>query len=235
MTERERLRARLSRFLALVHDEDRASLTIVGGTAPALYELPRAVTVRPTVDIDVVIEAGTFMAWRQFVDKLEALGFRHQPDEEAPICRYRLDDLLVDVMPTEERAIGFGNRWYAEAVAHRVAAAGGVDVHVISPLYFVATKLDAWPAEERSGGDPIVSHDVEDIVAVLRGVDGLLDEVRAGTDVVHEEVRAGLREIFGDDDGREVLAAHLEGDAATQATVPELLRRIQEAIAASRR
>lgn len=232
MSERERLRERLGRFLALLDDEDRYSLTIVGGTAPALYDLPPIVSVRPTVDIDIVIEAVTFMEWRRFVDNLEALGFRHQPDEDEPICRYRRDDLVVDVMPTGEHALGFGSRWYAKAVEHRVSAGAGLDVHVISPIYFLATKLDAWPAEERSGGDPILSHDVEDIIAVLRGVEGLLDDVRAGSSTVHNEVRVGLRQLFGNDGGYELLAAHLEGDAATQATVPDLLRRIQGAIGA---
>lgn len=231
MIEGEQLRERLGRFLELLEPVDRAALTVVGGTAPALYDLAPMVAVRPTTDIDVVIEAATHLEWRRFVDKLEARRFRHHAGEGEPLCRFRRGDLVVDVMPTDERAIGFGSRWYADAVAHRIPAAGGIDVHVISPVFFLATKLEAWPAKERSGGDPMISHDVEDVVAVLRGVAGLLEEIRTGTEAVHGEVRVALRSLFDGDPGRELLAAHLEGDTATQATVPVLLRRIQDAVA----
>lgn len=232
MSEAERLRNRVGRFLVLLDPADREALTVVGGTAPALYHLAPLVSVRPTTDIDIAIQASTYLEWRRFVDRLEALGFRHPPGADAPICRLQRGDLVIDVMPTDERAIGFGSRWYGDAVLHRIRAAIDIDVHVISPIYFLATKLDAWPAAERSGGDPMVSHDVEDVVAVLRGVTGLLGEIQAGTSPVHGEVRASLRQLFGEDGGRELLAAHLEGDAATQSTAGTLLRQIRSAVGA---
>src|ERR1700730_9784238 len=36
--------------------------------------------------------------------------------EGAPICRWAHDDLRFDVMPTDERILGFSNRWLGHAL-----------------------------------------------------------------------------------------------------------------------
>ena len=36
---------------------------------------------------------------------------------EAPICRWRIGDLILDLMPTDEAILGFANRWYPDALA----------------------------------------------------------------------------------------------------------------------
>lgn len=101
--------------------------------------------------------------------------------EGAPICRWRHGQLFIDVMPTSADILGFSNRWYAPAIAaaHHVLIAD-LRLRVITPVYFVATKLDAFRSrcENDFGG----SHDLEDVIAPIdvrvfdkagRPVDGL--------------------------------------------------------------
>lgn len=137
-------------------------VTIVGGMSPALYELSQRVALRATTDVDLILPAATLHDWHSFVAKLQRRGFRSP--HEAPICRYVKRDLTVDVMPADPAQLGFGNRWYEEAARERIAApvAG---LHVVAPIYFVATKLDAFHG--RGAALPMMSHDLEDIFVVL--------------------------------------------------------------------
>ena len=38
--------------------------------------------------------------------------------EDDTICRMRLGDLKVDLMPDDENILGFTNRWYRSAITH---------------------------------------------------------------------------------------------------------------------
>jgi hypothetical protein len=35
------------------------------------------------------------------------------------IGRYKINEIIVDVMPTDEYVLGFSNRWYREGVENR--------------------------------------------------------------------------------------------------------------------
>ena len=35
----------------------------------------------------------------------------------APICRSRYENFTIDVMPTDERILGFSNHWYRPAIS----------------------------------------------------------------------------------------------------------------------
>lgn len=53
---------------------------------------------------------------RQFAKR----GFSRDVSEGAPICRWRLRDIEVDLMPTDEKILGFANRWYPVAAASSI-------------------------------------------------------------------------------------------------------------------
>ena len=58
------------------------------------------------------------------------------PDEAegAPACRWRKGDLIIDVMPTEERILGFTSRWEGPAIgAARPMGVGGFNIRAITP------------------------------------------------------------------------------------------------------
>jgi hypothetical protein len=78
--------------------------------------------------------------------------------EGAPTCRWRSGDLPIDVMPTDERILGFSNRWYTPAnVSAENIEIVGLRIRLITPIYFLATKLEAFRG--RGNNDYRRSHD----------------------------------------------------------------------------
>ncbi len=95
-------------------------------------------------------------------------------------------------MPIEEKVLGFANRWYRPAMlsADRVELAG-LTLRRVTPVYFVATKLEAFHG--RGDGDYLASHDLEDVMAVVNG----REEFGGDLQNAPEDVRAYIRDEFG--------------------------------------
>lgn len=97
--------------------------------------------------------------------------------QDAPICRWRYDNLEVDLMPMDPGILGFANRWYPVAMqtAREVTLPSGVAIRLISAPAFLATKFEAF--SDRGRGDLLGSHDLEDIVNVVDGRPELVAEI----------------------------------------------------------
>ncbi len=98
-------------------------------------------------------------------------------DEEIPICAMKLNDLRVDIMPDDESILGFTNRWYKKAMEHAFdyPLDDDITIRLVSPEYFIATKLEAWLG--RGKGDALTSRDIEDIINLIDGREELADEL----------------------------------------------------------
>jgi len=97
-----------SRLTPLLQD-----LVFVGGcTTELLITDEAAVPVRTTKDVDAVMALGSYDAYIKVAEQLRGLGFTEDQSEGAPMCRWRAGELILDVMPDDERALGFTNRWY---------------------------------------------------------------------------------------------------------------------------
>jgi len=197
-------------------DRDRR-VVFVGGTVVALYPLEGGADVRPTVDVDCIVDVTTLGAYYAFVERLRSLGFEACTDEGAPLCRLVVSGIRVDVMGAADTALGPTNRWYAEAIAaaepHSVAS--DVEVLAISPIYFAATKLEAF--HSRGGGDYVESHDLEDALTVFAGLPSLRAEVETGGSGVARDVRDDLARLAAQEAFVEASWGHFEGDAPGQA------------------
>ena len=97
----------------------------IGGATLSLYVAERmAFDVRPTEDVDIVIELASYLGYSQLDEQLRQLGFQNDM-MSGVICRYRLPTLLIDVvesirvdiMPTNPAVLGFSNRWYGEGLS----------------------------------------------------------------------------------------------------------------------
>jgi len=102
-----------------------SEVVFVGGCTTGLFITDEgAAAVRPTVDVDVIAEITSYAGYATFSERLRALGFREDTSKGAPLCRWLIDGLKLDVMPIEETILGFTNRWYptpagdAEVDAH---------------------------------------------------------------------------------------------------------------------
>jgi predicted nucleotidyltransferase len=214
-SRRERSRAAVE-AVARALGEERGRVVFVGGTVAALFALEGGVDVRPTDDVDCVVDVTTLAEYYAFVDRLRALGFQPCVEEGAPLCRQVVSGVRVDVMGTADTALGPTNRWYAAAVAaaDRVLVGAECEVLVIAPLYFVATKLEAF--RSRGRGDFVESHDLEDVLTVVAGLAVLRAEIESAASVVARAVRDELAQLARRDAFIEAVWGHFEGDAAGQ-------------------
>ena len=102
------------------------------------------------------------------------------------MCRWTIGAALVDIMPSEERVLGFGNRWYPEAIrsAELFSLPSGRTIKLITAPLFLATKLQAFGG--RGHGDYQASHDLEDIVALVDGRPEIVHETAASTGALRD-------------------------------------------------
>ncbi len=188
-------------------------VVFVGGAVAALYSSDGvAVDVRITKDVDCIIEVGTVGGYHDLTMALRCRDFKEDNTPGAPRCRFRLDLLVVDVMPTDESVLGFSNRWFPEALrtAEQQTLEDDLRIRVVRPLYFVATKLVAFA--DRGEGDYFASHDLEDIVSVLDALAPLRGDILSGTEPVHTFIREELRAHHKKDAFRDSILGHLSGD-----------------------
>src|SRR5271154_4946046 len=131
-----------------------ARFVFVGGCATGLLVTDvAAVPVRATRDVDVIVEVLTLADYHALERELEKVGFSHDQSPEAPICRWIVGTGLLDVMPTDERVLGFSNRWFSQAIhtAESVKLPSGQMIKLVTPPLFLATKLEAFRG--RGDGD----------------------------------------------------------------------------------
>ena len=154
-------------------------VTFVGGsTTVLLVDEAAHHGVRKTDDVDVIVDVATLVEYQKFSERLRELGFRE--DADGPICRWLIETevgkIKLDVMPIDEKILGFSNRWYKAAIsdANEITLPRGIVIRVVSPAYFIATKFEAFAG--RGKGD-FFSHDLEDIVFVMENRNRLLVEL----------------------------------------------------------
>lgn len=94
-------------------------MVFIGGCATGLLLTDVAApSVRITRDVDAISDVTTLADYYQLSAKLRERGFVEDGSEEAPICRWKLKTLTLDVMPVNPDPLGFGNEWYRPALEH---------------------------------------------------------------------------------------------------------------------
>jgi len=146
-------------------------VVFVGGLMIPFFISDRGLhRMRPTDDVDVVVECRTRHAYHQFAQRLQVLGFRPDQSPGAPVCRYRMaDGLVLDAMPLDGEILGFSNRWYPLVMdtAVSVDLSNGIAIRAAHPVALLATKWEAF--FDRGSDDPFGSHDLEDVLMLVAG------------------------------------------------------------------
>src|SRR5580658_248842 len=76
-------------------------VVFVGGATVAFYVDRMAEEVRPTDDVDVVVEIWTYKDYAALEEQLRKMGFENDRSSGI-ICRYKVQGIIVDIMPTGE-------------------------------------------------------------------------------------------------------------------------------------
>jgi predicted nucleotidyltransferase len=204
-------------------------VVFLGGAATSLLITDPALPhVRTTLDVDVIVEVVSRMDYYRLEDTLRERGFTQRIDSDSPVCRWSFQNVLLDIMPTDERILGFANRWYAPAIqnAEVVSIDEDLDILLVTAPFFLATKIEAFTG--RGSGDFLSSHDVEDIISIINGRKEIIGEVAGSS----PELRAFLSETFAtllsNEDFLESIPGHLLPDPANQARYAIVSDRIKQ-------
>ena len=192
-------------------------LVFVGGCTTGLFLTdPAASGIRPTKDVDAIVDVTSYAKYASLAERLRALGLAEDTTPGAPLCRWRRAEMIIDVMPTDASVLGFSNRWYPAAIetaqVHRIA---GHAVRIVTAPLFIATKLEAFHG--RGGNDVFASHDLEDVVTLVDGRPTITAEVAATDREVREYIAAEVRALLDNPDFIEALPGFLLPDAGSQA------------------
>jgi hypothetical protein len=92
-------------------------------------------TLRPTIDVDIIVEVLTKLEYSGLEAKLRSLGFEHDMSGGAPRCRWLVDGIKVDIMSASPAASEFGSAWFEEALAQAeiYEIQSGLRIKVIGP------------------------------------------------------------------------------------------------------
>lgn len=189
-------------------------VVFVGGATVSLYADDKAAEARATDDVDVVIELTSRYNHSLLEEELRKAGFEND-QESGVICRYRVQGIVVDIMPTDTSVLGFANKWYPEGFKESlVYSLDDLNINIFSLPYFLASKLEAY--KDRGSDDLRFSTDFEDIVYVLENKKDVLTELQQAPGSVKGYLKEEFKALLDHPDLEEGLISHLEPRTAPQ-------------------
>lgn len=198
-----------------------------GATLSAMVTDVAAPPPRFTDDVDLVVPSDTKVKYYKLEEKLRSAGHT-QPGGDAPICRWLIGGISVDLMPPIDDVLGFSNRWYRSVLeTARTILIGTTPVQIVDAPHLLACKLEAY--FDRGHSDPLASRDLTDIVVLVDGRPELSDEIMDAKIELRQFVSSSLTRLMLND-LEYYLPAHLYPDATSQARVEVILERIRQII-----
>jgi predicted nucleotidyltransferase len=187
-------------------------VVFVGGTTLSLYSSRRTFEVRPTDDVDVIIEILNYAQRVELEEKLRLIGFVNDV-ESGVVCRWLIEKIIVDIMPTDDPSIGFNNKWhpegYKKAISYMIN--DRCTVRILDSPYFIATKLEAF--KSRGNNDGRTSHDFEDIIYVLENRSEIWQEMGNAPNDVKEYLIVAFRDLLNNPNIYEWIDSNVERSA----------------------
>ncbi|MFZ1624213.1 MAG: hypothetical protein WAU48_05420 [Gammaproteobacteria bacterium] len=202
-------------------------LILVGGCAASLLvDAPSAPPPRVTYDVDLIAVVTALRDYHALERKFAQRGFKRDTSPDAPICRWTIGGIAVDLMPTDESVLGFSNRWYTEAAASatRLSLPSGRAINLISAPAFLATKFEAFLS--RGKADLLISHDFEDIINIVEGHLSIVAEIDASEKGLRAYLAAQFVDVIAAPDFMNVLPGLVANDELHSQRVAAVMKRI---------
>lgn len=202
---------KLIEFVAKGFEELKDEVVFLGGMVTFIYADDASLSdIRPTKDVDCIIEVHSKMAYSDLEEKLRKKGFKNDIHSEKPlICRFIYEGIIVDVMPTDTSILGFSNKWYKSGFENRILyqLTKDTSIYVLPIEYYLATKFEALLG--RGGTDLRISHDFEDIIYIVQNNGKLVKSIQAANLEVQTYLKLQFKKILEDKNYRESVEAVL--------------------------
>ncbi len=190
-------------------DTLKEKIVFVGGATISLYPDQPVFEVRPTDDVDVIIEILNYSDRAGLEEELRSIGFSHDV-KSGIICRYKIQGIIVDIMPTNDPSAGFTNIWYPEGFDQAInyVIDEKCTVKILSAPYFIATKLEAH--KDRGRNDGRTSQDFEDIIYVLENRTTIWEEINNSGEAIKNYLQTEFRNLLNNPNLSEWIDCHVE-------------------------
>lgn len=202
------------------------NVVFLGGCATTLFVTDPAVpSTRATDDVDCIVDIISLSDYHKLGKQLNTKGFK-QSLKDTVICRWRYDDIILDVMPIDEKILGFSNRWYKPAVKNVVEhqITKNIIIRSVTAPYFLATKFEAF--NDRGNNDFLGSHDLEDIITVIDGRVEIVNEIALSESELKRYLIATFSELLENENFLLALPGHLNYGSVVDARTRIVLERI---------
>lgn len=203
-------------------------VVFVGGAIVSMYATDEgAEDVRVTKDVDITLQLATYGDLAKLTEELAKKGF-YPASEERIICRFKYNEILVDVMSTKQIGWAPSNPWFEPGFKSLIKInVEGIDIRIFPVSYFLATKFEAFHGR---GKDPRTSHDFEDIVYVLNNCSSIVEEVLSSPGNLKEYLKNEFSKIISAPEFKEAVLGHLPFELQSERykMVTEKLKNIVE-------
>ncbi len=203
-------------------------LVFIGGSVIGLYiKDTNVMSVRPTKDVDCVVKATSRVEYEALSQKLRAKGFNEDMQSDV-MGRFRSESLILDVMPTEKKILGYTNRWYEPGIknSQTIDLDGTLKIRVFSIPYLVASKVDAFRG--RGQNDFRLSADIEDLVTLFDGIGDISEQLASAPPDVGQSLLADLKEWLEKDEFLESITGHISDRLNVEGRKQIVIKRLRK-------
>lgn len=207
MLKNQTINIKVVEKVAIALEELNNDVIYVGGAVISLYVTDQgAEQPRPTKDIDISVQIGTYTQMDELREKL-ALKKIYPALSEKVMYRYSYEDILIDFIPFEETPLGPTNSWLKPGFEKAYPVnIGELEIKILPISLFLATK---WEAFKSRGSDPRTSHDFEDIIYIIDNNKEVVEDVRNANKDVQEYLKEMSNEILNHPSRNEIIECHI--------------------------
>ncbi|MDR9487472.1 hypothetical protein [Salibacter sp.] len=215
MLKNQTINLKVIEKVASVLGELNEEIIYVGGAVVSLYATDEgAEHPRPTKDIDISVQIGSYLEMNKFQEKLRKRKI-YPSSQGGVLYRYSYDGIQIDFIPWESTSLGPTNSWLKPGFEYaRNIEVGAESIKILPLPFYIATK---WEAYKSRGKDPRMSHDLEDIIYVIDNNKNVIEHFDESD---HEGVRMFLskmsNEILSDSSRDEIIECHINPYTANE-------------------
>lgn len=208
----------------------KEDIVFIGGATIALYfEKKPLFEIRPTDDVDCVVELATRNQYYKLEQKLREKGFQNVIGS-GPLCRWKVGGVTVDIMPTDPALLGFSNIWHKEGIeqARLIALPNKEKIRIFTEPYFLAAKIEAFRG--RGENNYRMSSDMEDIITMFNSVPNIADKILQAPISVKKYLQKSFKEMLESQDFHEAIYAHLPERQFQEERKRQLIDKMQKLV-----
>jgi predicted nucleotidyltransferase len=202
------------------------NVAFIGGAVTELYASAESDVqeVRPTDDVDCVIQIASYGQLANFEKELRKRGFINDQNK---IMRWNYAGIIVDILPDHAEILGFANRWYQDGMMHSVnyTLTEALTIRIFALPYFLASKFEAL--FDRGMKDLRLSKDLEDILFCFFYCNNLEQQMSAAPDDVQKYIGESIKRLLKEPAINEAILAVLPGGEVSNENVRVLKERLK--------